>query len=285
MSGIVWIASYPKSGNTWFRAFMSNLRRQTEMPVSINALDAPTASNRNMFDDVLGLETSDLTPEEIECLFPKVFEHLVSNTDETLFFKIHDAYVLTTNNLPLISTKATKSAIYILRNPLDVAVSFAHHENEDINRIICRMADENEALASNPTRLSLPLRQRLLSWSSHVQSWVNNPNFPVHLIRYEDMHQQAEETFTNTARFAGLSDNPQQIQQALTFSTFDKLKNQEQEQGYTGKASGAKSFFRQGQVGTWRNVLTDKQINLIIQNHSKTMKQYGYLTSDGSPVF
>ncbi|MEJ2083836.1 MAG: sulfotransferase, partial [Acidobacteriota bacterium] len=38
MTGIVWLASYPKSGNTWLRAFLMNFLDPGKRPVDINQL-------------------------------------------------------------------------------------------------------------------------------------------------------------------------------------------------------------------------------------------------------
>ena len=66
---IVWLASYPKSGNTWFRVFLSNLLSKANQPVDINNLfAAPIASNRQLFDEATGLSSSDLTADEMNGL-------------------------------------------------------------------------------------------------------------------------------------------------------------------------------------------------------------------------
>jgi len=97
-SGIIWLASYPKSGNIWLWIFLTNLRRDGEEPVNINELDGgPIASARALFDEATGIESSDLTPEEIDRLRPGVYEQLATGANETLFLKVHDAYTYTTD--------------------------------------------------------------------------------------------------------------------------------------------------------------------------------------------
>ncbi len=186
MSKIIWLASYPKSGNTWFRAFLSNLRQNPDTPVSINALDGTSAASRERFDDAVGIESSALTLPEIERLLPTVFECIAAQSEGALFLKMHDAYMHTRDDRPRVPEQATQGAIYFLRNPLDLAISFAHHLGTDIDTAIDRMADETHALADGPGRVHRSLRQPLLSWSSHVLSWLNGPGFPVHVIRYEE---------------------------------------------------------------------------------------------------
>lgn len=93
MKGIVWLASYPKSGNTWFRTLISNLMSKSQEPVDINQLSTGgIASGRERFDELTGIESADLTFEEIDQLRPEVYAYLAQTVKEPLFVKVHDAY-------------------------------------------------------------------------------------------------------------------------------------------------------------------------------------------------
>ena len=99
MNGIIWLASYPKSGNTWFRGFLTNLLRDADTPASINELErTPIASARGVFDNNMGFEASDMTADEIDRLRPELYIHLAENAKEPLFMKIHDAYTDVVDN-------------------------------------------------------------------------------------------------------------------------------------------------------------------------------------------
>ena len=284
MGGIIWLASYPKSGNTWLRIFLTNLRRDGEEPVNINDLDGgPIASARGVFDELTGLEASDLTPEEIDQLRPEVYERLTARAKETLFLKVHDAYTYTADGQPLLAAGGSR-AIYLIRNPLDVAVSFANHASRDLDTIIGRMADAECTLSANACQLSEQLRQRLLSWSAHVLSWVEAP-IPVQVLRYEDMKQQPLGTFSEAARFAGLPAEPERVRKAVAFSDFKELQRQEQEGGFRERPSQAESFFREDGWGAWRRELTSEQAARVIRDHQKVMQRFGYITAEGEPVF
>lgn len=286
MSGIVWLASYPKSGNTWFRVFLTNLRRDDATPVDINALDVtPMASARFLFDGAVGYEAGDLTPDEVDLLRPRVYEHLATTATETLCMKIHDAYTLTATGEPLVSPTATRGALYFLRNPLDVCVSFAHYSACDVEPIIHAMANPVYALAGRSDGLPDQLRQRLLSWSQHVLSWVDEAPFPVLVVRYEDMHRQPLETFTQAAAFAGLPHDPQHIARALRQSAFTELQQQERAHGFHEKAPRAAAFFRQGTIGSWRTHLTPAQAARLIADHGAVMRRFGYLSAAEQALF
>lgn len=286
---IIWLASYPKSGNTWFRAFYTNLISDKDTPASLNELKPSLiASGRSPFDDYTGVESSDLSREEIERLRPRVYETLSrveGKGGEPVYIKIHDAFTRTSDGSLLVSPQATRGAIYFLRNPLDVAVSFAHHMACDIDTVINRMADETYCLNTSTNRLSNQFSQRLLTWSNHVTGWVDGMRGYLHLMRYEDMVRSPLETFTAAVRFVQLPDNQDRIQKALQFSDIRKLQRQEQAHGFKEKYSKADSFFRKGKVGSWRGVLTGRQVQQIIQDHRIVMKRFGYLNDNDVPLF
>ena len=80
---IIWLASYPKSGNTWFRVFLSNLLSHSDKPADINNLYAtPIASNRELFDEATGISSSELTLDEIDNLRPLVYEFYARTAEE-----------------------------------------------------------------------------------------------------------------------------------------------------------------------------------------------------------
>ncbi len=284
MGDIIWLASYPKSGNTWLRIFFTNLQRDGEKPANINELDIRLiASSRRLFDELTGLEASDLTPGEIDRLRPEVYEKMAAEAKGVLLVKVHDAYSYGPDGRALLSAAGSR-AIYIIRNPLDVAVSFARHHGCDLDTMLARMADEEFALSADSHRLTKQLRQRLFSWSAHVRSWMEAP-IPVKVLRYEDMKQQPLETFTEAARFAGLPDDPARVHKALAFSEFEELQRQEQEVGFKERSPEAERFFREGGWGVWRRKMTPEQASALIREHREVMRQFGYLTPEGEPVF
>ena len=96
-----------------------------------------------VFDDEAGVEASDLTPDEIDRLRPEVYTHPAKQAEETLFMKVHDACTSNDKNIPLFPEEASAGAIHIIRNPLDVVVSFADHSGLNYDTAISRMAEES----------------------------------------------------------------------------------------------------------------------------------------------
>ncbi len=279
MKGIVWLASYPKSGNTWFRAFLANLLHGGEQPVDINQFGVGNFGARWQYERALGWETSELTPAELAATRLAVQEVFAREKDPT--FKVHEAFTDPRDGRPLFSGPATRAVLYFLRNPLDVAVSFSHHRGKDLDNTIRRMGNPETVLAANGEDCDLQLPQPMGTWSHHVRSWVDAPGLPVHVLRYEDMLARPQEVFTAACRFAGFPDEPDRVERALAHSSFDALRQQEQAKGFR-EAVGKRTFFRKGQAGSWREVLSPAQVSAIVQTHGEVMRRFGYLNADGS---
>lgn len=285
MKRIVWLASYPKSGNTWFRVFLTNLLQEGDRPADINDLErTPIASSRGLFDDNIGVEATDLDEQETDCLRPRVYENLARHSREPLYMKVHDAFTNTADGEPLLSPAASRGALYFIRNPLDVACSYANHNGTDIDQAITSMADPNYCLAPNKKRATTQLRQILLSWSGHVRSWCDQGQVPIHVVRYEDMKRDPMTAFTTAAAFAGFPTEQQRIEKALRFSSLQELQRQEGESGFLEKPHKSRAFFRRGEAGGWQNELTQEQVQRIVENHKEVMLRFGYLDPSGHGV-
>lgn len=283
--GIFWLASYPKSGNTWFRTFMRNLTEDGTAPVDINDLSTgQIASSRYWLDEVLGFDTADLTPDEIIRLRPGVYDWSAAQSPEPGYHKTHDAWSLTPQGQPLLGGQATRGALYLLRNPLDVAPSLANHNGTDIDTAITMMAQPEHALSQRRNGLSTQVRQDMGTWSAHVLSWVDAPDLPCHVLRYEDMQADPLDAFGAAARFLGLPDDPERLAKAIGFSAFDVVARQEQEHGFRERPARAPRFFRQGRSGGWRTQLTPTQVDRITADQGAVMARFGYLDSAGTPV-
>jgi aryl sulfotransferase len=282
---IVWLASYPKSGNTWFRVFLTNLLQEKDKPANINELITPAiASSRQLFDEATGLSASDLTKDEIELLRPAVYRYLNARADKLLFHKIHDAYTWTSHNEPLVPTEASLGTVYFVRNPLDLVISFAHHAGESVDSMIRHMRETNYSFCGKYDRLYNQLEQKLLSWSGHIESWLAQENIPVHVMRYEDMKKDTFTCFRNAIVFAGLDKSEEAIRKAIRFSEFEELQRQEKESGFREKAPKAEIFFRKGKAGGWQEVLSTAQVEQIIADHGEMMKRFGYIDMHNNPI-
>ncbi len=275
--GIVWLASYPKSGNTWTRAFLHNLLKimegEGDGAQDINKMGEYSTWELSaaIYEEFLGKKAQDASREEIAAVRPRVQEKIAEQTDGLSFVKTHHALMMD-RGYSTINSAVTSGAIYIVRNPLDVAISFSHHMNNTIDHAIDFMATQ-----SLETRVSEKSVYEVYgSWSEHVLSWTRKPNRAIYVMRYEDMIAEPRLTFGNLARHLLMQPTEEQLSQALELSSFERLKQQESEAGFKEKPKDAKQFFREGKSGQWREVLTKEQIGQIVSDHQVQMRRFGY---------
>ena len=277
--GIIWIASYPKSGNTWTRAFLHNLLRileGDEDPVDINAMNEYSTWElvAARYAKILGKKPEELTHEDVARLRCRVQEMIADENDGLTLIKTHNCLAMD-RGYPVINTKVTSGAIYIVRNPLDVAISFANHLGKSIDETIEIM---------NTPGLKTPLTKKAVhevygSWSENVASWTARPHRAIYVMKYEDMHADPEKTFGRLARHLLLNPTRRQLLKAIENSSFERLKEQEKKEGFREKPKTAKTFFRSGKTGEWRKKLSREQIDRIITAHGEQMRRFGYLPS------
>jgi hypothetical protein len=122
------------------------------------------------------------------------------------------------------------------------------------------------------------LRQILLRWSDHVESWLAAP-FPVHLLRYEDMQTDPHAAFATMAAFLGLPRAHESIAAAVAAASFSRLQAQEREAGFIERPPPSAAFFREGSVDGWRRILTPSQTSRIVASHGAVMRRLGYDTA------
>lgn len=276
---IIWLASYPKSGNTWFRAFLNALLNDGE--VNINELRQTNYiySDRKVFESYTDINSSYLYDNEAKLLQPKVFAEMTKTTSlDILFIKIHDAYDLNIKQSPIVPEEATISAIYIVRNPLDIVPSLANHLNISIENAVRFINNELSCICtqSNNNNLSPQFRQSLKSWSGHVNSWINQYQFPVLVIKYEDMLNTPLHTFSEAVKFMGLNISSEIINKAIQSSSFEKLQQQELKYKFY-EAPPNVQFFREGKSGEGVKKLEEAQINSITKCHKNLMSYLNYL--------
>ncbi len=270
---LVWLASYPKSGNTWLRAFLGNYLFKREEPLSLNDLkrvssgDAPAAAYR----DIAGRPPQGLHGLALMQVRTKYLHRIATQADIS-FVKTHSANVRI-QNVPLIPPQFTRMAIYVVRNPLDMLVSFADHFAMSFERAAEAIATKTNGVPPNQKVLG----QYLGTWSDHVKGWTRAKDIRVHTVRYEDMQSDPEQAFSRVIKAMGVPVDDAALRQAIEFSSFETLKRLESETGFDEKGAAQERFFREGRTGTGSEALPPAVIEKIKQDHGDTMRRHGYL--------
>lgn len=281
--GIVWIASYPRSGNTWTRAFLSSLFKVMRDPaaqdIDINRIEEGSVVENAaaLFPRFLGKPVPLASPSEIAAARPHVQAALVQSAGRTIYVKTHNANALD-HGAPLINMGVSLGAIYIVRNPLDVAISYAHFANVPLDRIIDRMATSGWGIARSAEKGIERVRVVFGSWSENVRSWTEPPHPAVLVVRYEDMLAKPFRSFALMAKHIRTKPSSEQLRRAIAMSGFDRLRAQEDSRGFEENSDkSTDSFFREGRAGQWRERLSQEQIARIVAAHRPVMERFGYL--------
>lgn len=275
MGGFYWIASYPKSGNTWMRLLLASLRAGGSAPSFDARIGfAPVTSHFADAEAILDVEPTDLTPDELAELRHDMAMLVAREAREPQFRKVHDAWGLTPSGRPLFPPQVTLGSLYLVRDPRDIALSWAHFSGRTVDETIGFLAKPSQ-LSKLPPRVSQTVQQ-LSTWSGHVLSWLEAEPRPL-VVRYEDMLADPADALTKAARHLGLDTDPETVVRAVAATRFDRLQAEEEEKGFEMGQIKGRNFFRRGEAGGWRDVLTPEQAERIVSDHGEAMERLGYL--------
>ena len=270
LNRIIWLASYPKSGNTWARVLLGNYFMAEKEGISINELSKVTVSDirQDLYDKAAGRRFVASNFDEAIQLRPKIQRMIAAQAQGHQFVKTHSK-IERIGPIDLILPEVTAAAIYIMRNPFDVAPSFAHHTGQSIDTIITNMSNERMVFGSQTQIMEV-----LGSWNRHVESWLEAPGLARHVIRYEDMIADTEKAMRGLLAFlqAPVRDGP--LRRAIRMSSFKELQKQEATRGFKERPGDVDKFFRKGKSGSWREELTPAQVGRIREAFLPTLEKH-----------
>lgn len=274
MGSIVWLASYPKSGNTWLRIFLLNLFANSSEPLP------PSAVNRLSTGDVVldyYRKVDDRDPrswsfEEVAGLRHEVQRHIAGLREDSMLLKTHAALVPMAGRPPF-AMEVSGGAVYVVRNPLDIVPSYARHLGKSHDEIIEIMSTPN---------YTLPRTAQLAEfiqggWSQNVASWTATPNPMIHVVRYEDLVASPVERFGAVCRFLKLVFDDARLERAIGHASLPTLMRLEDEHGFVERTARQNRFFGEGGVGAWRDALTEAQARRLVARHRPQMSRFGYV--------
>ncbi len=279
---ILWLASYPKSGNTLLRSILSTYFFSKDGKFRFDDLykiqQFPTLENFSK----LSIDTSN--DNEIFKNFINA-QNLINKDEKNFkFIKTHSSFCKI-NGCNFTDNKNTLGVIYIVRDPRNLVTSFAHHFNLKINDATNFIFDQSRFLVKTPT----VCKTFIGSWNFHYNSWKQfkmNKNYL--LIKYEDLIHKKKETLINIFKFLDtlvIKDfkiDFDKLNNAIKSTEFYKMKNLEKKEIFhesmiDPKNGKRKAFFNLGPENNWKKIL-DKKYILKIENHFQSeMKELGYL--------
>jgi hypothetical protein len=269
---LIWLASYPKSGNTWVRTFLTALTHKGEL--NLNELDYNEIySEKDFFKKFVRKDPEKFTARELETERRKLLHFFCKTRAAPLFMKLHDSFITSSfDDLPQFHSGLPTGAIYIIRNPLDVAVSFARYLGISIDDVISRYICQPGATILMKNRFP----REIGTWARHVESWKNQSVIPTLFVKYEDLTNSPLATFREIIKFSGLNFSDEAISEAIQKSAFKVLKSKEAEKGFHEKLVQEIPFFHTGESDQWKKELTESQVERISVINRSSMKMFGY---------
>tara|TARA_Y100000816_G_C26033660_1_gene541215 strand:- start:323 stop:1162 length:840 start_codon:yes stop_codon:yes gene_type:complete len=278
---IIWLASYPKSGNTWVRLFLKHYFKEPEEKFKINSLSANEFKNITFPDPNLlremGINYSKF--EEIVMNW-EVIQDFMNLNKNTNFVKTHSS-MCTIGKYRFTTKKNTKGAIYIVRDPRDVLVSNSYYFGLDYEKTFRQLSSSNvfeyQALTKSYKRFKKSL---MGSWADNYNSWKNYKFSPLLIIRYEDMVLNGHDTFLKIVKFLnkidGLKIDETKLKNSLEQTQFRNLQKIEIQHGFEDKAKKG-FFFRKGIIGSWKDEVPNEIIKRIEKVFYQEMLELKYL--------
>lgn len=279
---IVWLASYPKSGNTLLRSLLSSYFFSNDGDFKFNHLYKISQFPAVHHFTTLGINVSD--ENEVFKNFINA-QNLINKQNKSLkFFKTHSA-LCKMNDCNFTDLKNTLGVIYIVRDPRNVVTSYAHHYNLNINEATDALLDKSSFLVKTEKNC----KAFMGSWDFNYNSWKKFELKKKYLlIKYEDLVNKKKNTLLKIFRFLeslGASKfkiDMVKLNKAIKSTEFDKMKDLEKKEVfYEGvldiKTGKRKVFFNLGPKNDWRRILDQKNKDKIEKFFKNEMTELGYL--------
>ena len=276
---IVWISSYPKSGNTWVRTFIStyylssNDKFDFSMLKNIRQFPHEKFFNKKISDMNSAINNWDLAQNNINL------------KNKLIFLKTHAALVKI-NNIPFTNNKHTLGAIYIVRDPRNIVTSLSNHYQLTFDESLEFMTNKKKFLLKKNDLSNFGNFTFLNSWSEHYKSWLYTKEFNLLFIKYEDLENDTLNTFKKIVKFVNkitIKEDKIDIDRIIKIIdsiSFETLKKKENVEGFPEAIMNNEkqkiNFFYLGKKNRWQKLLSPKQIDTINNIFGEDLKKLEY---------
>ncbi len=284
---IVWIASYPKSGNTYMRALLASYFFTQDGNFNFEILKTiKIFPHINLFKN-LGININD----EIEVVknYIRVQEEVNKlNKNSINFMKTHST-MQSINSNQFTDLKNTLGAIYLVRDPRNIVTSFSNHYDISIHEAAKDlMSFKYLKGVKNNKEFKDQVLTHMGSWADNYNSWKELKKYKKYiLIRYEDLVSDPRKTFLDVINFINsfmkskIIIDEKKLQNVIRTTGFTHLKNLEEKEGFeeshTDKKGNKISFFKYGPKNNWKQFITNDIREMIENSFNKEMKELDYL--------
>ena len=272
---ILWISSYPKSGNTWVRALIATYLYSKEGKFNFDLIHKiPKFTQKKYFSTLAKLEELREDPLKITKYWDAAQSRINLLDNHVKFFKTHNACISYKNRWFTDETN-TIGYIYIVRDPRAVACSNAYHSDISFERSVSVLLNENEIGYNG----SYKLAEIPGPWKINYQSWKKKKKFNGIVVKYEDLIDDTKREFTNILIFLkkiiDIDIDEKKILKSIKSCSFSKLSKMENQYGFEETSNN--KFFRKGTKDSWKNDLSQDLRKKIEENFKDEMIELGYL--------
>ena len=279
---IIWIASYPKSGNTWIRSLLCAYLFSKDGKFNFDLLKniSQFSSNKSSFN------SNDVLKNQSRIFENWIPAQVIINKDKKIrLFKTHNA-ICTINGNKFTDKFNTKAAIYIVRDPRNIITSLAHHYSLDLKEAFHFLTNKRKTIFDDKVKKNQQDIHFLSDWSGHYKSWKNIGFCPVKIIKYEDVLSDTYSVFISILEFLSksikLTIDEKKIRQSINTTSFKMLKQMEEKYGFIESAASDKTkkkvkFFNLGKKNDWKKLLDHETIKKINDTFKSEMNELNYL--------
>ena len=275
---IIWIASYPKSGNTWLRSFLSSYYFTQDGSFFFNLIKNIPTFESDIFLPYLSKEEAAKKPHLIAKYWIEVQKNSTLKDGDFIFLKTHN-FCGKINNHSFTNSKYTLAFIYVVRDPREVVVSLSNHSNQSIDKCIEIITSISPAYMMDEG-VNYPVYT--YNWGTNYLSWKNFNSVPSIIIKYEDLISNTYKSFSKIILFLneiGLSKiDKTKLKRSIDNTSFGNMKKLEKKYGFSEQKLGTgRRFFNKGTTNSWKVKLSPKQVKIIEDRFQKEMKELSYL--------